>query len=159
MDRTALEDLIELNRNVQGALTLMEKLSQYPELNHEDFVIYQSYFQEYLADTNMLVLEALQDFEQRTMLRANRERLAFEKKIRDPDDCYFDVRNREAELRAQGKPSRIGVLRGMRRISTEDILSGPLDDDDDESGPNEESEHDEVESSTDKGGSDADHER
>jgi hypothetical protein len=159
MDRTALEDLAELNRNVQGALTLMEKLAQYPELNHEDFVIYQSYFQEFLADTNMFVLEALQEFEQRTMLKASRERLAFEKKIRDPDDCYFDVRNREAELRAQGKPSKIGVLRGMRRLSTEDILSGPLDEDEDESGPNQESEHHEVESSTDKGGSDADHER
>jgi len=64
------------------------------------------------------------------MLKANRERVAYEKKIRDPDDCYFDVRNREEELRAQGLPSQFGILRGMRRMTTEDILSNSLEDED-----------------------------
>jgi hypothetical protein len=64
------------------------------------------------------------------MLKANRERVAWEKKIRDPDDCYFDVRNREEELRAQGQPSKIGILRGMRKVTTEDILNSPFDDED-----------------------------
>ena len=128
MDRNALGYLTDLNRNVEGALALLEKLAEYPELNNEDFIIYQSYFREYLADTNMMVLDALEDYEQETMLKANRERLAWEKKIRDPDDCYFDVRNREDELRAQGLPSKIGILRGMRRTTTKDILSDSCED-------------------------------
>ena len=110
MDRTALGYLTDLNRNVEGALALLEKLAEYPELNNEDFIIFQSYFREYLGDTNMMILDALEESEQETMLKANRERVAYEKKIRDPDDCYFDVRNREQELRAQGLPSKIGNL-------------------------------------------------
>ena len=99
MDRNALGYLNDLNRNVEGAVALLEKLAEYPELNNEDFIIFQSYFREYLADTNMVVLDALEESEQKTMLLANRERVAFEKKIRDPDDCHFDVRKREEELR------------------------------------------------------------
>ena len=97
---------------------------------NENFIIFQSYFREYLGDTNMMVLDALEESEQETMLKANRERVAYEKKIRDPDDCYFDVRKREEELRAQGKPSKIGVLRGMRRVSAEEILADSHNDDD-----------------------------
>jgi hypothetical protein len=114
--------LTDLNRNVEGVLTLLEKLAEYPELNNEDFIIFQSYFREYLADTNMMVLDALEESEQETMLKANKERVSYEKRIRDPDDCYFDVRNREEELRAQGLPSQFGILRGMRRVTTKDIL-------------------------------------
>jgi hypothetical protein len=99
------------------SLTLLEKLAEYPKLNNEDFIIFQSYFREYMADTNMMVLDALEESEQETMLKANRERVAYEKKIRDPDDCYFDVRNREEEIRAQGLPSQLGILWGLRRNS------------------------------------------
>ena len=130
MDRNALGYLTDLNRNVECAVALLEKLAEYPELNNEDFIIFQSYFREYLADTNLVVLDALGESEHKTMLTANRERVAFEKKIRDPDDCYFDVRNREEELWAQGKPSKIGVLRGMRRLAAEEILSYSHNDDD-----------------------------
>ena len=127
MDRNALEYLADLNRNVEGALALMEKLAKYPELNNEDFIIYQSYFREYLADTNMAVIDALEESGQETMLKANRERVAWEKKIRDPNDCYLDVMHREEELRKQGQPSQIGLLLGMRRLTREEILSGSIE--------------------------------
>jgi hypothetical protein len=151
MDRNALGYLADLNRNVEGAVALLEKLAEYPELNNEHFIIFQSYFREHLADTNLVVLDALEEFEQKTMLVANRERVAFEKKIRDPDDCYFDVRNREEELRAQGKPSKIGVLRGMRRVSAKEILSDSHDDDD-KFESDEESDSDKTQASDDETG-------
>jgi hypothetical protein len=151
MDRNALGYLADLNRNVEGAVALLEKLAEYPELNNEHFIIFQSYFREYLADTNLVVLDALEESEQKTMLVANRERVAFEKKIRDPDDCYFDVRNREEELRAQGKPSKIGVLRGMRRVSAKEILSDSHDDDD-KFESDEESDSDKTQASDDETG-------
>jgi hypothetical protein len=132
MDRNALGYLTDLNRNVEGALTLLEKLAEYPELNNEDFIIFQSYFREYMGDTNMMVLDALEESEQETMLKANKERVAYEKKIRDPDDCYFDVRNREEELRAQDLPSQLGILWGMRRLTTADILSSSFEDEDED---------------------------
>ena len=104
MDRNALGYLTDLNRNLEGALTLLEKLAEYSELNKEEFTIYQSYFGEYMADTNMIVLDPLEESEQVTMLKANKERVAYEKKIHDPDDCHFGVRNQEEELRTQGLP-------------------------------------------------------
>jgi len=87
MDRNALGYLTDLNRNVESALVILEKLAEYPELKNEDFIIYQSCFREYVADANMMVLDALEDSEQETMIKANHERVAYEKKIRDPDDC------------------------------------------------------------------------
>lgn len=130
MDRNALGYLTDLNRNMEGALTLLEKLAEYPELNNEDFIVFQSYFREYLADTNMTVLDALAESEQETMLKANRERVAYEKKIKDPDDCYLDVRNREQELRELGLPSQFGLLLGMRRVTREEIMSSSFGDED-----------------------------
>ena len=127
MDRSALGYLTDLNRNVEDALALLEKLAEYPELNNEEFIIYQSYLREYLADANAVVLDALEEYEQEIMLKANRERVAWEKKIRDPDDCYLDVMNREEELRVKGQPSQIGLLFGMRRLSKSEILSGSFD--------------------------------
>jgi hypothetical protein len=122
MDRSVLGYLVEINRNIEGALALMAKLAAYPELNNQDFIIYQSYFREYLADTNLLILDALGSSEQSAMLEANRERVAYERSIRDPDDCYLEVKHREEVLREQGKPSNIGILFGMRKLTREEIM-------------------------------------
>jgi hypothetical protein len=130
MDRNALRYLSDLNQNVESAVSLLEKLAEYSELNKEHFIIYQSYFRDYLADANLDVIDALEESEQETMIKANRERVDWEKKIRDPDDCYLDVRRREEELRELGQPSKIGILFGMRKVTREEILSRPFDDED-----------------------------
>lgn len=132
MDRNALGYLTDLNRAMDSALALFEKLAEYPALKNEDFVVYQAYLREYLADTNLMVLDALEAAEQKTMLKANRERIAWEKKIRDPNDCYLNVRHREEELRNEGKPSQIGLLLGMRRVTREEIMSSTFEEDDEE---------------------------
>ena len=81
MDRNALGYLTELNRNVESAVGLLVKLAEYPELNREDFIVYQSYFRESLSDANLVVFEALEDFEHGAMLSANKQRIAFEKRF------------------------------------------------------------------------------
>jgi hypothetical protein len=128
MDRNALGYLTDLNRNVESALVLLQKLAEYPEMKNEEFTILQSHFREQLANTNLIVLDALDDSEQEIMLLAYRERVAYEKKIRDPDDCYLEVMSREEELRKQGLPSQIGLLPGMRKRTREEILSNSFDD-------------------------------
>jgi hypothetical protein len=128
MDRRALGYLTDLNRNVEDALTLLAKLAEYPELSHESFTIHQSYFRESLADANIEVMDALEDFELETMTKAGKERSSYEKRIRDPDDCYFEVMHREEELRAQGKPSKIGILHGPRSAFAKEILNSPPED-------------------------------
>ncbi|HEU5400125.1 MAG TPA: hypothetical protein VFU86_02140 [Terriglobales bacterium] len=134
MDRNAMGYLTDLNRTMDTALALLEKLAAYPELKNEDFIVYQAYLREYLADTNLMVLDALEVAEQEAMLKANRDRVRWEKKIRDPNDCYLEVKRREEELRKEGKPSQIGLLLGMRRVTREEIMSSTFEEDD-EVGP------------------------
>jgi hypothetical protein len=55
------------------------------------------------------VLDALDNSEQAWMQRANRERRAYETKLRDPDDCYLEVMAREEERGGQGLTPRIGI--------------------------------------------------
>jgi hypothetical protein len=127
MDRKALVYLHDLNRSMETSLAMLETLAQYPELNNDGFVILQAYFREQLGDANVTVLEALEQWEHEEMMAANRKRVAYEKEIRDPDDCYLDVARREEERRQQGLPPLLGVLRGMRRVTREEILAGPLE--------------------------------
>jgi hypothetical protein len=85
------------------------------------------------------------------MIKANRERVAYEKKLRDPDDCYLDVRHREEELRRQDQPSQIGLLLGMRKVTKEEILSGSFNDgDEDESDAEGQTDSDETEPAIDE---------
>jgi hypothetical protein len=39
-----------------------------------------------------------------------KQRRAFEKKWRDPDDVYIEVEHREEERKKQGLPPRIGIV-------------------------------------------------
>jgi ribosomal protein S18 acetylase RimI-like enzyme len=88
------------------------------------FIIYQTYFREYLADANLRVIYAIEESEEDVMRQVGWTRAAYEKKLRDPDDCYVDVVRPEEELRVQGLPSQLGVLFGMRKA---EIVGDPLD--------------------------------
>ena len=123
MDRNAFEHLAVLNRKVEEALAILEKLAEYPELRDEDFIVRQVYLREQVANVNMTVLNALGESEQKLMLSANRERVSYEKKIRDPDDCYLEVISREEERREQGLATMIGILHGRNGAAREEVLS------------------------------------
>ena len=126
MDGNVFEYLMCLNRKVEGAIELLRRLARYPGLNTESFLIYQTYFREYLADANLRVIYAIEESEEEVMQQLGWTREAYEKKLRDPDDCYIDVVRREEELRAQGLPSQLGILFGMRKT---EIVGHPPDGD------------------------------
>ena len=128
MDGNVFEYLMCLNRKVEGAIELLRRLARYPGLNTESFLIYQTYFREYLADANLRVIYAIEESEEEVMQQLGWTREAYEKKLRDPDDCYIDVVRREEELRAQGRPSQLGILFGMRKP---EVVSAPLCKDED----------------------------
>ena len=115
MDGNVFEYLMCLNQKVEGAIELLRRLARYPALNTESFLIYQTYFREYLADANLRVIYAIEESEEEVMQQLGWTRDAYEKKLRDPDDCYIDVVRREEELRAQGLPSQLGILFGRRK--------------------------------------------
>lgn len=109
---------------------MLDKLAEYPELHKDDFIVLGAHFREHLSNANMAVLDALEESEQAEMMAAYRKRVAFERQLRDPNDCYLEVARREEERREQGLPSLIGVQRGMRKITREEILGEPFSDDD-----------------------------
>ena len=127
MDRNSLGYLADLNRSVEAVLSLLGKLAEYPELQDDHFTVLQVYFREHLADTNLAVISALEVSEQDMMEAANRERAAYERQLIDSDDCYRQVMKREEELRRRGKPSKIGILLGMRKVTTEEIMNSPFE--------------------------------
>jgi hypothetical protein len=126
MDGNVFEYLMGLNQKVEGAIELLRRLARYPALNTESFIIVQTYFREYLADANLRVIYAIEESEEEVMRQVGWTRVAYEKKLRDPDDCYIDVARREEELRAQGLPSQLGILFGMRKA---EIVGHPPDKD------------------------------
>ena len=137
MNRDAFKHLAAWNQSMEEALDLLSKLAEYTELSNEDFTIKQTYFKEQFASVNVTVLHVLEEAEQKILFSSFKERIAYEKKTRDPDDCYFDVLRREEERRDLGLPPLIGILRGMRRASSEEILSDILDSRQEDAGPDE----------------------
>jgi hypothetical protein len=87
-------------------------------------VVLKATLREQLANINTCAMSALEESEQKELFVAYTQRMAYEKEIRDPDDCYLMVLEREKELQRQGQPSRIGILLGMRHATREEILSG-----------------------------------
>ena len=126
LDGNVFECLMCLNQKVEGAIELLRRLARYPALNKESFIIFQTYFREYLADANLRVICAIEESEEEVMREIGWTRAAYEKKLHDPDDCYIDVVRREEELRLQGRPSQLGILFGMRKA---EIVGDPLDED------------------------------
>jgi len=126
MDGNVFEYLMCLNQKVEGAIELLRRLARYPTLNTESFIIFQTYFREYLADANLRVICAIEESEEEVMREIGWTRAAYEKKLHDPDDCYIDVVRREEELRMQGRPSQLGILFGMRKA---EVVGNQLDED------------------------------
>jgi hypothetical protein len=109
-----------------GSAEVLGKLAEYPELKDEDFTVRQAYLHEQCASVNVSVLHQLEKAEQKILFGSFKERRAYEKKVRDPDDCYLEVLRREEERRDRGLPPMIGILRGMRRATSQEVLSDIL---------------------------------
>lgn len=138
MDRNALGYLTDLNRSMDGVFAMLDKLTDYPELQKDYFQILKANFREQLGNVNTTVLDALEASEHKETYVAYTQRAAYEKETRDPDDCYLMVQEREEELRRQGQPSQIGILLNTRTVTREEILSGDFAADgegEDEQGP------------------------
>jgi len=144
MDSIVFEHLLSLNRNVAAAIDILKKLAEYPELQRDDFLATSSYFREHLSNANVSILEALHESEENAGGDAYKDRRAYEKAVRDPDDCYLEVMQREKERQERGLPSLIGIQYGMRGARFDESLpeiNAKTENDDSES----EEESDDVE--------------
>lgn len=104
------ELLYLLNRNLQETRDLLDRIQKSPRLTKDKFKAYLTEVEYLRAEATQDVLEVMNDVEIDEMARWSREKKAYEDSVRDLDDVYFEVQEREEQRRQQGLPSLIGIL-------------------------------------------------
>lgn len=104
------ESLFLLNEGVDHVVKLLRDIGKFHFADKESVQSAVAEIEEVRADLNADFTEYLADSERLDEGRFWKQRRAFEKKWRDPDDVYIDVEHREEERKKQGLPPRVGVL-------------------------------------------------
>jgi len=85
-------------------------MEKFPFADKESVQSAVAEIEEVRCDMNADFTEHLADSERFDEGRFWKQRRAYEKKWRDPDDVYIDVERREEERKKQGLPPRVGVV-------------------------------------------------
>jgi hypothetical protein len=109
------ESLYLLNRIVQDLLVILEQIKKAPGMPKRAFDSYKVEIQFVRSHATQDVLEVMNDEEVDEMAKLGKQgkqKKANDDNLRDLDDVYFEVQDREEQRRKQGFPSLIGVIRG-----------------------------------------------
>jgi hypothetical protein len=101
------ESLFQLNEGIDHIITLLRELEKLPLADKELVQCAVVEIEEVRCDMNADFTEKLADSERFDEGTFWKQRRAFEKKWRDPDDVYIEVERREEERRKLGLPSRV----------------------------------------------------
>lgn len=104
------ELLYLLNRNLQETRDLLDRIQKSPRISKNKFKTYLTDVEYLRAEATQDVLEVMNDIEIDEMSRWSKEKKVYEDSVRDLDDVYFEVQEREEQRREQGLPSLIGIL-------------------------------------------------
>ncbi|MBS1842593.1 MAG: hypothetical protein JST77_17330 [Acidobacteria bacterium] len=104
------EGLFLFNQNVDHLVALMRGMEKLPFAEKEELHSAIIEIEEVRCDMNADFTEHLADSERFDEGRFSKQRRNIEKKWRDPDDVYLDVKHREEERKRQGLPPRLGIL-------------------------------------------------
>ncbi|MGC2333404.1 MAG: hypothetical protein WA581_18275 [Candidatus Acidiferrales bacterium] len=104
------ESLFLLNQGVDHVLALLRGMEKFPFADKESVQSAVAEIEEVRCDMNADFVEHLVDSERHDEGRFWKQRRAYEKKWRDPDDVYLSVEEREEERKKQGLPPRVGIL-------------------------------------------------
>ena len=104
------ERLYLLNQGIDHVVALLRDMEKFPFVDKESVQSAVAEIEEVRCDMNADFTEHLADSERFDEGRFWKQRRAYEKKWRDPDDVYIDVERREEERKKQGLPPRVGVV-------------------------------------------------
>jgi hypothetical protein len=104
------EHLYQININAQALVDALRAVSDKFTLNQTWSVYHQSLVQYVRAAAARNILTEMTEIEHTEAWLFQTLRDREEKKFYDPDDVYFEVRDREAERTQQGLPPRIHFL-------------------------------------------------
>ncbi len=104
------ESLFLLNQGVDHVIGILRSMEKLPFAEKESLQSAVVEIEEVRCDMNADFVERLADSERFDEGRFSKQRRAYEKQWRDPDDVYIDVERREEERKKQGLPPRLGIL-------------------------------------------------
>jgi hypothetical protein len=104
------ETLFLLNQGVDQVVATLRSMEKFPFARKEELQCAQARIEEVRADVNADFVEELGDRERHDEGRFWRQRRAYEDKLKDPDDVYLSVEEREEERKKQGLPPRVGII-------------------------------------------------
>ena len=104
------ESLFLLNQSFDHVVALLRGMEKFSIADKESMESALAEVEEVRSGVNADFTEQLGDRERFDEGRFWKQRRAFEKKWRDPDDVYLDVERREQERKKQGLPPRVGVV-------------------------------------------------
>ena len=105
------ESLFLWNQGVDHVVALLRGMEKFPSADKESLQFGQAEIEGVRCSVNADFVEYLADSERFDEGRFGKQKRAFEKKWRDPDDVYVDVERREGERQKQESPARVGVVR------------------------------------------------
>ena len=101
------ESLFLFNQGVERVVALLRNMEKFHFADRESVQSIIMEIEELRCDMNADFAEHLADSERFDEGRFWKQRRAFEKKWRDPDDVYVEVEHREKERKKQGLPPRL----------------------------------------------------
>jgi hypothetical protein len=101
------ESLFLLNEGIDRLVALLRDMGKFPFADKDSMQCAIVEIEEVRCDMNAGFTERLADSERFDEGHFWKQRRAFEKKWRDPDDVYIDVERREEERKKLGLPSRV----------------------------------------------------
>jgi hypothetical protein len=104
------ESLFLLNQGVDHVVAILRGMKRFSFADKESLQCAQLEIEEVRADMNADFVEHLADSERHDEGRLWKQRRAYEKEWRDPDDVYISVEQREEERKKQGLPPRVGIV-------------------------------------------------
>jgi hypothetical protein len=122
------EYLYQLNRNLHETVEILEHIRKSPGIDKKQFHAYQVEIEHLRAEASQHVAGTMDQIEAKESAQLWKQKRAYEKSLGDPDDVYFEARDREEERRKQGLPSLIGILRGHIREPGDEEIDQEIDD-------------------------------
>jgi len=104
------ESLFLLNQGVDHVVAILRSMEKFPFAHKDDLQCAQAKIEEARADVNADFVEELGNRERHDEGRFWKQRRAYEDKLKDPDDVYLSVEEREEERKKQGLPPRVGII-------------------------------------------------
>src|SRR6266404_4727885 len=118
------EGLFLFNQSVDHLIDLLDSMEKLPFAEKEELQSAVVEIEQVRCDMNADFAEHLVDSERFDEGRFWKQKRAFEKKWRDPDDVYIDVERREEERKKQGLPPRVGVVPHSAAVEEEKSWEG-----------------------------------